>query len=104
AVVLLPNAFEAAAAAVYWRGRRRIGYAADGRSWLLTDALPLSSPRPHQVDEYLRLAAHLGTDTATREPRPAAPEPEADSRPRVRELLTQCGAGGGRPRIGRHPA
>jgi len=101
-VVLLPNSFEAAAAAVYWRGWRRIGYAADGRSWLLTDVLPLSSPRPHQVDEYLRLAAHLGADTATREPRLTAPEPEADSRRRVRDLLRECGAGGDRPRIGVH--
>lgn len=100
--VLLPNSFEAAAAAVYWRGRRRIGYAADGRSWLLTDALPLPSPRRHQVDEYLRLAAHLGADTTTREPRLTAPEPDADSRRRVRDLLRECGAGEDRPRIGVH--
>jgi heptosyltransferase II len=101
-VVLLPSSFEAAAASVYWRGRRRIGYATDARSWLLTDALPLPSPRLHQVDEYLRLASRLGADTASREPRMTAPKPDADSRRRVRDLLRECGAGEDRPRIGVH--
>jgi heptosyltransferase II len=101
-VVLLPSSFEAAAAAVYWRGRRRIGYATDARRWLLTDALPLPSPRLHQVDEYLRLASRLGADAASREPRMTAPKPDADSRRRVRDLLRECGAGEDRPRIGVH--
>lgn len=101
-VVLLPSSFEAAVAAVYWRGRRRIGYATDGRSWLLTDALPLPSPRLHQVDEYLRLAARLGADTADREPRLTAPKADADSRRQVRDLLLTCGAGDDRPRVGVH--
>jgi lipopolysaccharide heptosyltransferase II len=101
-VVLLPSSFEAAASAVYWRGRRRIGYATDARSWLLTEALPLPSPRLHQVDEYLRLASRLGADTASREPRMTTPKPDADSRRRVRDLLRECGAGEDRPRIGVH--
>jgi len=93
AVVLMPSSFEAAAAALYWRGRRRIGYATDTRGWLLTDALPLPSPRLHQVDEYLRLVARLGADTAQREPRLTAPKPDADSRRRARDLLRECCAG-----------
>jgi heptosyltransferase-2 len=101
-VVLMPSSFEAAVAAVYWRGRRRIGYATDFRGWLLTDALPLPSPRLHQVDEYLRLVARLGANTAQREPRLTAPKPDADSRRRVRDLLRECGAGEDRPRIGVH--
>jgi len=39
-VLLLPNSLEAAAAAVLWGGRRRVGFARGGRSWLLTDAVP----------------------------------------------------------------
>jgi heptosyltransferase II len=101
-VVLFPNSFEAAAAAVYWRGRRRIGFAQDGRGWLLTDALPLPAPRGHQVDEYLQLAAHLGASPDSREPRLTAPEPRADARRRVRELLRESGAPEGPPRVGVH--
>ena len=101
-IVLFPNSFEAAAAAVYWRGRRRIGFAQDGRGWLLTDALPLPSPRLHQVDEYLQLAAHLGAPTTSREPRLTAPEPRAETRRRVRELLREGGAAEGKLRVGVH--
>jgi heptosyltransferase II len=101
-IVLFPNSFESAAAAVYWRGRRRIGFAQDGRGWLLTDALTLPAPRLHQVDEYLRLAAHLGALATSREPRLIAPEPRAEARRRVRELLRESGAVEGKPRVGVH--
>src|SRR5690606_14945756 len=43
---------------------RRIGFAREGRSLLLTDAItpkPRSNPHP-VIDEYLRLADHLGCD------------------------------------------
>jgi heptosyltransferase-2 len=101
-IVLFPNSFEAAAVAVYWRGRRRIGFAQDGRGWLLTDALPLPAPRLHQVDEYLRLAAHLGASTTSRVPHLTAPDPRAETRRRVRALLCESGAPEGKPRIGVH--
>ena len=101
-IVLFPNSFEAAAAAVYWRGRRRVGFAQDGRGWLLTDALPLPVPRLHQVDEYLQLATHLGAPATAREPRLTAPEPRAEPRRRVRELLRESGAPEGNPRVGVH--
>ncbi len=99
-VVLFPNSFEAAAAAVYWGGRRRIGFALDGRGWLLTDALPLPAPRLHQVDEYLLLVAHLGATATAREPRLTAPGPRADTRQRARELMRESGAPEGKPRVG----
>src|SRR3989441_506022 len=101
-VVLFPNSFEAAAAAVYWGGRRRIGFALDGRGWLLTDALPLPAPRLHQVDEYLLLVAHLGATATAREPHLTAPGPPADTRQRARELMRESGAPEGKPRVGVH--
>src|SRR5262245_14365699 len=39
--ILLPNSFESALAAWYWGARRRVGFAAGGRSELLTDAVPM---------------------------------------------------------------
>jgi len=58
--ILLPGSFESAFAARRWGARRRIAYASDGRGFFLTDALPLPSPRRHQVDEYAALLAPLG--------------------------------------------
>ena len=101
-VVLFPNSFEAAAIAMYWGGRRRIGFAGDGRRWLLTEAPSLPEPRLHQVDEYLRLVELLGAATTEREPRLAPPEPYADGRQRARDLLHQSGAPEGKPMIGVH--
>ena len=101
-VVLFPNSFEAAATAIYWGGRRRVGFAGDGRRWLLTDAPPVPEPRLHQVDEYLRLAGLLGAATTERTPRLTPPEPYADSRQRARDLLHQSGASDGKPMVGVH--
>jgi hypothetical protein len=101
-VVLFPNSFEAAATAIYWGGRRRVGFAGDGRRWLLTDAPPVPEPRLHQVDEYLRLVGLLGAATTERTPRLTPPEPYADSRQRARDLLHQSGAPDGKPMVGVH--
>jgi len=100
--VLFPNSFEAAATAWYWGGRRRIGFAADGRRWFLTDAPPLPEPRRHQIDEYLQLVELLGARAPAREPKLAAPEPYADGRLRARDLLHRCGAPDGKPIVGVH--
>ena len=100
--VLLPSSFEAAASSVYWGSRRRVGFAGDGRRWLLTDAPALPDPRRHQVDEYLQLAGVLGATAATREPRLTPPEPFADGRQRVRDLLHESGAPDGKPTVGIH--
>jgi lipopolysaccharide heptosyltransferase II len=93
--VVLPNSVEAAAMARYWGAGRRIGFATDGRSWLLTDRIPLPTPRRHQIDEYLLLVEHLGAPVVTREPRLVPPPPDAEMRAEVRALLREVG---GRPR------
>jgi len=53
--LLLPNSLESALAAWSWGARRRVGFATDGRLWLLTHPVPPPRPRRHQVDEYLQL-------------------------------------------------
>jgi heptosyltransferase-2 len=66
--VLLPSSLESALAAWRWRATRRVGYATDGRSALLTDAVPLPAPRLHQVDEYATLLAPLGVSAVAAAP------------------------------------
>jgi heptosyltransferase-2 len=60
--ILLQNAFDAAFLAWCARIPRRIGYARDGRSLLLTDALPVDPDvrRMHQVYYYLDLLSSVG--------------------------------------------
>jgi heptosyltransferase-2 len=73
--VLLTNSLRSAVLA--WRAgiRRRVGYARDGRSLLLTDALPLgrhggpSVPRP-VIDYYLQLAYWPPRPTTNDRPTP----------------------------------
>jgi heptosyltransferase II len=67
--VLFPNSFRCAAIARLAGITRRVGFARDGRAWLLTDRLrPRSRRVPNPViDEYLRLAAHLGCADLSRE-------------------------------------
>lgn len=101
--LLMPNSLEAALAAWYWRARRRIGFAAAGRTWLLTDAVALPEPRPHQIDEYLLLLDRLGIAPDVRLPRLDPPRPDSADRGAVRALLAEAGADGGPgPRIGVH--
>jgi heptosyltransferase-2 len=61
--VLLPNSFESAAIAYLSGARRRVGYARDGRSALLTDAVPLPAageiPR-HERFYYLEMLRRAG--------------------------------------------
>lgn len=75
--VLFPNSFESALTAKLGKIRTRVGYAADTRSFLLTDALPVPEwkSKRHEVFYYLNIVAeiekkHFGTTTVgTREPR-----------------------------------
>ncbi|PYM17043.1 MAG: hypothetical protein DMD81_10755 [Candidatus Rokuibacteriota bacterium] len=90
-VLVLPNSFEAAAAARYWGGRRRIGFATQGRSWLLTDPVPVPVPRPHQIDEYACLAGAFGVAVANRVPRLEPPAPGGDTRSEARTTLATVG-------------
>ncbi len=60
--LLLPNSFGSALAVRLGGIPRRAGFARDGRSWMLTDAVPCDSRRRalHQVEYYLELMAELG--------------------------------------------
>ena len=102
--VLLPNSLEAALAARYWGARRRVGFASDGRSWLLTDRVPIPEPRQHQVDEYLALVEALGIEAISREPRLVPPTPDSPERVAARALLASVGLDteAGRPIVGIH--
>jgi heptosyltransferase-2 len=68
-VILFTNSLRTAWIA--WRSgaKRRVGFARDGRGILLTDRLiPKSRSMPNPVlDEYLRLAGHLGCDVSDRQ-------------------------------------
>jgi heptosyltransferase-2 len=94
--ILLPNSMEAALAARYWRARRRVGFDAGGRGWLLTDPVPTPVPRGHQVDQYLLLIERFGVSVGVgaRTPRLAVPPPESPARATARELLRDAGAVG----------
>jgi heptosyltransferase-2 len=74
ACILMKNSFGSALTASCGGVGRRVGYAREGRSWLLTDRLaPLRNddgsfkPFP-MVDYYLKLAEHLGGITANKRP------------------------------------
>lgn len=62
--VLFPNSFRSGWLAWISGAERRIGFARNGRGWMLTDALrPTSRSTPHPVlNEYLRLVEPLGCD------------------------------------------
>jgi len=70
--VLLPNSFRWAWIASRSRIPRRVGYARDGRGWLLTDRLLPLKRRDGRfavvpaLDYYLGLASYLGADTGDR--------------------------------------
>jgi len=66
--LLLPNSFRSAWWAWLSGAKRRVGFARNGRSWLLTDAVPagdIKAPRP-VLDDYLKLAARIGCRRLTR--------------------------------------
>jgi heptosyltransferase-2 len=99
--IVLPNSLEAALSAWYAGPRRRVGFARGGAQ-LLTDAVPVPEPRPHQIDEYLLLTERAGAPTVTREPRLAPPPPDAAARREAAGLLDSAGGAArrGSPRIG----
>jgi heptosyltransferase-2 len=58
--LLFPNSFESAAMTFFGRVPQRVGYATDGRGWLLTHAVKPTkrdAAARHQVHYYLKLAA-----------------------------------------------
>ena len=71
AAILMPNSLSSALIATIGGISRRIGYATDGRSWLLTDRLKVqkSQGRPLPVpaiDYYLGLAEYFGCPSVDR--------------------------------------
>lgn len=62
AMILLPNSLRAALYGRLVGAPVRVGYATDGRAWLLTHAVyaEAGGPPPHQVASYLRLVRALG--------------------------------------------
>jgi len=93
--ILFPNSIESALAAKRWRARRRIGFDTDLRRPWLTDAIPLPSPRRHQVDEYLVLVESLGATTTDTTPTWRL-GPDVESEREVESLLAESGVGGAR--------
>jgi heptosyltransferase-2 len=95
--VILPNSFETALASRLARARWRVGYAGDGRTFLLTHALRPDDQPVHQVAVYQRLLAPLGIDGPTTVPTLTV---DPARRAEARRLLDEAGASGGEPRVG----
>jgi len=89
--VLFPNSIRSGFVAWCSGAKRRLGFARDGRGWLLTDGLtPKSKQSPHPVlDEYLRLAAHLGCENLNREMVLGVTDAEAANFSRILQKLPQ---------------
>jgi heptosyltransferase II len=66
---MLPNSFRSALIAYLGGARRRIGYATDHRTWLLTDALPPPSGIEHQLRDYDALLKLRGIEPDLEAPR-----------------------------------
>jgi heptosyltransferase-2 len=99
--VLLPNSFESALAARLWGARMRLGYDTDLRRALLTHAVPLPSPRLHQVDEYRGLLESAGVGVPETDPAWCLAE-DAAADAAVSALLDECGISGGARAVGLH--
>ena len=100
--ILLPNSFSSAWC--FWLGKvkRRIGYSAHFRRWLLTDPLPFPENRnkQHLVDTYKQILAPLGIPLSETAPRLFVDEKEVEE---SKELLYQRGYGQGQKLIGINP-
>jgi lipopolysaccharide heptosyltransferase II len=81
--IVMPSSFRSALTLRLAGAARRIGYARDGRSFLLTDAVPRPRDehgrfRPtYMVDFYLALAARAGADIDDRRPELSFTEQDA---------------------------
>jgi heptosyltransferase-2 len=95
--VILPNSFETALAGRLARARWRVGYAGDGRAFLLTHALRPDDRPVHQVEVYQRLLAPLGIDASAGEPTLSV---DPARRAEARRLLDEAGVPVGAPRVG----
>lgn len=98
--ILLTNSFSSAW--WFWQGRvkRRIGYSAHFRRFLLTDSLSLPKEKEHQVITYKKLLQPLGAPLSETTPRLYLAEKEIEE---AKTLLTQRGYIKGKKLIGINP-
>ena len=61
--LLLPNSFESALMMFLGRVPRRVGYATDGRRWMLTNSIKPGEGSRHQLHYYLDLVKVLSAST-----------------------------------------
>jgi lipopolysaccharide heptosyltransferase II len=93
---ILPNSFRSALLPFLARVPERIGYATDGRSLLLTAALPRPPGTAHQLRDYDVLLASRGIEPDLDPPRLPIP-PMADDR--ARRAFAAAGLPGGGPLV-----
>lgn len=98
--VLLTNSFSSAW--WFWQGgvKKRVGYAANLRSFLLTDGLAHSEGKVHQVNAYKKLLEPLGFSQSGSPPRLFVLENEIEE---SKELLFQRGYTRGQKLVGINP-
>jgi heptosyltransferase II len=93
--LLLPNAFDAAWLAYRAGIPNRYGYARDGRSFLLTRAIPVPQPGetpPHEKFYYLELLRRIGWIDSLQDLRHITLMVSDDERRRARQRLRDAGA------------
>lgn len=95
--LILPSSFETALAGWLVGARWRVGYAAEGRAFLLTHALRPDDGPIHEVAAYLRLLGPLGVDGPSATPTLAI---DPARRAEARRLLGETGLPPGDPRVG----
>jgi heptosyltransferase-2 len=86
--LLLPNSFEAALMMFLGGVPNRVGYATDGRRWMLTTSMAPPHDTRHQVQYYLDLVKLLAAST---DPPSIAIEATAEERGNARRLLSDAG-------------
>ncbi len=101
--VVFPNSFRSALVPALAGIRRRVGFATDGRGWLLTDPRPKSPElrAAHQVEHYLELVRALGYEGPPPQARLAVSEERLRWAAEAVEGLQ--GPGPSRPVVGFHP-
>jgi lipopolysaccharide heptosyltransferase II len=97
-VLLLPNSFRAALFSYMVGAPLRVGYATDGRRWLLSHPVVATDLEPcHQIEAYLQLVAALGLAIVERLPTLA---PTQQGEMQAAQLWDTRGCGGEAPVIG----
>jgi lipopolysaccharide heptosyltransferase II len=86
--LLLPNSFESALMMFLARVPNRVGYATDGRTWMLTNSIEPSTNRRHQIHYYLDLAKAIRAETDNPSIEIAATDEERQA---ARSLLAEEG-------------